>query len=329
MRVAIVHDWLTGMRGGEKVLSLLCGLIPQADLLTLIHVPGACDERIENMRIITSFLDDFPQVKRYYRYLLPLMPFAIEQMRTTHYDLVISCSHCVAKGIIRSPDAPHVCYCFTPMRYVWDHARIYRRRMPLSGLVLRAMRGYFRAWDKRSATHVDKFIANSHNVAERIERIYGRLSEVIHSPIDTAFFKPSDVAREDFYLMVTAFSPYKRIDQAILAFRELSLPLRIIGDGPQMKVLRRRLPPNVRLMGWASDEAVRDHYRRCKALVFPGEEDFGMVPLEAMACGAPVIAYGAGGAMETVLDVDTPGAQGPTGLLYERQTPEDLVAAVR
>jgi len=329
MRIAIVHDWLTGMRGGEKVLSLLCGLMPNADLFTLIRVPGACDARIEGMRIRTSFLNDLPGVKRYYRYLLPIMPFAIEQMDAGGYDLIVSCSHCVAKGTRRSPHAAHICYCLTPMRYVWSEAKTYQDSMGFSGLALRLAQKYLRAWDRRSAGNVDMFLANSHNVAERIRRYYGRASEVIHSPIDTAFFTPSANGRQDYYLMVTALNPYKRVDQAVEAFASLGRPLRIIGDGPLIKNLRQSAPENVTIMGWQSDGVVREHYRRCRALVYPGEEDFGLVPLEAMACGAPVIAYAAGGTLETVLDIDRESRFGPTGIYYTPQTVDALVSAVK
>jgi glycosyltransferase involved in cell wall biosynthesis len=329
MRVAIVHDWLTGMRGGEKVLSLICSLVPQADLLTLIHAPGACDPRIERMHIRTSFLNDLPGVRGYYRYLLPIMPLAIEQMNAEKYDLVISCSHCVAKGIIRRPEAAHICYCFTPMRYVWSQGKTYQDGMRLSGLALRIAKRYLRAWDRRSAQHVDRFLANSRNVAQRIRRSYERESEVIYSPVDTSFFCPSHEQREDYYLMVTALNPYKRVDQAVAAFAQLDRPLRIIGSGPLLEGLRRSAPPNVRFMGWQGDEVVRQHYRRSRALIFPGEEDFGLVPLEAMACGTPAIAYGAGGALETVLDVDQESTCPPTGIHYSPQTVDALVSAVK
>ena len=318
------------MRGGEKVLSHLCRLFPQADLLTLIHSAGSCDAHIEAMPIKTSVLNDFPGVRRYYRYLLPFMPLAIEQLDTGNYNLVISSSHCVAKGVICSPQSLHICYCHSPMRYAWTQTRNYSQNMGLSGLALAAARPYLRAWDIRSANHVDYFLANSRNVAQRIQETYGRDSEVIYPPIDTDFFRPGEETREDFYLMVTALAPYKQVVQAIEAFTKLGRSLLIIGSGQLYNRLRCSVPENVRLLGWQSNEVVRDHYRRCRALVFPGEEDFGMVPLEAMSCGAPVIAYAAGGALETVIDINQEkGSLAPTGLLYTPGTSEGLISAVK
>ena len=327
MRIALVHDWLTGMRGGEKVLSLLCGLLPEADVLTLVHVRGSCDRRIERMRIRTSFLDDLPAVGRYYRFLLPLMPLAIEAFSAEPYDLVISSSHCVAKGVICPPRALHVCYCYTPMRYVWAQAAAYQSAAGLAGMGLLAFRKLLRTWDGRSAARVSHFIAISRTVADRIRRTYRRDAQVIYPPVNTTFYTPDGRSPEDFYLMVTALVPYKRVDQAIEAFNRLGRPLCIIGSGPQRKRLAASAGPNVTFLGWQSDDVLRDHYRRCRALIFPGEEDFGIIPVEAMACGAPVIAFGAGGATETVLDAAA-GPPGPTGLLYTPQTPDALADAV-
>ena len=315
------------MRGGEKVLDLICRRFPNADLLTLLHVPGSCCDRIERMRIRTSWLSDLPGVERYYRNLLPVMPLAIEGFDACPYDLILSSSHCVAKGVIRRPGSLHVCYCHSPMRYVWSQDAAYRGTMGVKGVPLRLIRGYLRAWDRRSAAHVDRFIANSANVAGRIAHTYGREADVVYPPIDTDFFSPGGAEREDFYLMVSAMAPYKRVDQAIEAFASVGKPLVVIGSGQQYDKLSRLAPANVRLLGWQDDEAVRDHYRRCRALIFPGEEDFGMVPLEAMACGAPVIAYGAGGALETVRCVKT-ASDRPTGLCYRPQTVQALAEAV-
>jgi glycosyltransferase involved in cell wall biosynthesis len=328
-RIAIVHDWLTGMRGGEKVLVQLARLMPQAEIFTLIHTPGSCPAITEGRRVHTSVLNALPGVGRYYRHLLALMPAAVEAMDLGRFDVVISSSHCVAKGFGgRRPDQVHVCYCYTPMRYVWAVGEDYEQRMGLSGLALRAFRPYLKAWDRRTAGRVDLFVAISRYVAQRIRRAYGRESVVLYPPPDVDFFRPADVPREDFYLMVTAFAPYKKVDQAVEAFRRLGRPLKIIGSGQQFRAIQRTAPGNVELLGWREDDTVRDHYRRCRAVIFPPVEDFGLVPLEAAACGAPVIAHGAGGALETVLDAGDPSVDRPTGLLYRPQTPDALAAAV-
>ena len=329
MRIALVHDWLTGMRGGEKVLSQMCQLFPQGDLLTLLHVPGSCDDPIERMPIITSPLNDLPGVRHYYRYLLPLMPWAIERLAARKYDLIISSSHCVAKGVIRSSDSLHICYCHTPMRYAWDQGSTYDRNLGPAGWALKAVRGHLQGWDLCSVGRVDHFIANSRNVARRIQRTYGRPAEVIYPPVDTEFFTPGTGQREDFYLMVTALAPYKQVGLAVEAFAKLGRPLRIIGSGQLLRRLRRRAGLNIEFLGWQDDLTVREHYRRCRALVFPGEDDFGMVPVEAMACGTPVIACAAGGALETVIDAGGKSSSEPTGLLYEPGTVDGLVSAVR
>ncbi len=330
MRVALVHDWLTGMRGGEKVLAAIGKMFPQADLFTLVHVRGTCPSLVAGRKVVTSFLDRLPWVGRYYRHLLPIMPWAIERLDLSGYDLVISSSHCVAKGVCAPPEAVHVCYCHTPMRYVWSQNGEYDRRLSWavrSGMKM--VRGYLREWDRHSAERVDLFVANSRNVAGRIRQAYGRESRVVWPPIDMEYFHPDSTGREDFYLIVSALAPYKCIDHAVEAFTRLNLPLRVIGSGQMLRSLRRRASSHIQFLGWQSDEVVRAHYRRCKALVFPGEEDFGMAPLEAMACGTPVLAYGAGGAMETVIDPATANEYGPTGLHYSPHTVEALVEAVR
>jgi len=330
VKIALVHDWLTGMRGGEKVLREIADLCPAADLFTLLHVRDTCGEITRGRRVTASWLNRLPAIGRYYRYLLPVMPLAIESLDLAGHDLVISTSHCVAKAVRKPPGAVHVCYCHSPMRYVWDQERSYRGTMGPAGMGLRLLGSSLRRWDVRTAGRVDHFLANSHNVAGRIRRVYGRDSAVIHPPVDTEFYCPDPaVEREDFYLMVTALAPYKRVDQAIEAFRELpDRRLVILGAGQQDKALRGQAGGNVTFLGWASDEAIRDHCRKCRALLFPGEEDFGIVPVEAMACGAAVIAFDAGGAMETVRNALDPTVAAQTGLRYRHQTPQGLRQAI-
>ncbi len=321
MRVALVHDWLTGMRGGERVLSLACRMYPQADLLTLVRVPGACDETIESMRIITSPLSRLPGVGRYYRHLLPLMPWAVSRLDAHGYDLVLSFSHCAAKAVPRSPGSVHVCYCFTPMRYVWTEVGDQRGIIGEAGL--RAFGPWLRQWDRRTAGNVDCFLANSRNTADRIKACYGRDAEVVYSPVNTSFYTPAPVAREDWYLIVSALTPYKRVDQAIVACGRTGRKLKVVGSGPERKSLERLAAayPTVEMVGWVSDETLRSYYQRCRAFLMPQEEDFGLTPLEAMACGSPVISLAAGGALETTVD-------GLTGVQYMWPTVEGLVGAM-
>jgi glycosyltransferase involved in cell wall biosynthesis len=329
-RAVFVHDWLTGMRGGEKCLEVLCRYWPSASLFTLLHKPGTVSRIIDNRPLHTSFLQQFPSVERYYRYLLPLMPAAIEAWRVPACDLVVSFSHCVAKSI-RPPHAvPHVCYCFTPMRYIWHQRDAYfgaeRFGKVKSRLVDRLLAG-LRWWDQQTAARVTQFIAISRTVQRRIAECYGRSSDIIYPPVDTDFFCPAPVRREDYYLAVSAFAPYKRLDLAIAACNRLRRPLMIIGSGQDANRLRAVAGPTVHFLGWQPNAVVRDYLRRCRALLFPGEEDFGIVPVEAQACGAPVVAYGRGGVTETVL---APGSRrGPTGLLFKEQSAECLAAALQ
>ncbi|MFP3938201.1 MAG: glycosyltransferase [Phycisphaerae bacterium] len=325
-RFAIAHDWLTGMRGGEKVLRRLCGLLRGAPLHTLIHVPGACDADIERRDIRAGVLSDLPAIGRYYRRLLPLMPPAAELMDIKDADVVVSSSHCVAKGFGRKrPGQLHVCYCHTPMRYVWA-GEDYRHGA--AGLALRGIGPFLRAWDRRTARRVDLFLANSACVARRIRRCYGRCAVVLYPPVDTHFFTPDKGLREDFYLMVSAIAPYKRVELAVEAFAKSRRRLRIIGTGPGLHRVRRNCPENVEMLGFCDDSTLRESYRRCRAVIFPQMEDFGLVPLEAMACGTPVIAFAAGGALETVLDAGEESVAEPTGLLFAPQTPRALNEAI-
>ena len=323
-RVALVHDWLNGMRGGEKVLEIFCRRWPHADLYTLMHRRGSVSDTIERLRPRTSFLQRFPAVHRYYRYLLPLMPTAI-RFDPPDCDLVISSSHCVAKGMPTRPGVPHLCYCFTPMRYAWHMRSSYGWRGVKGWLVDRLL-ARIREWDRRTADGVTHFVAISREIQRRIKECYGRDSVVIYPPVDTTFYTPAAVRREDHYLVVSAFAPYKRIDLAIEACRRLDKKLIVIGTGQAERSLKAAAGPRVEFLGWQSDEAIRDHFRRCRALLFPGVEDFGIVPVEAMACGTPVIAFGQGGATETVVP---PGAwHPPTGLWFPEQTAESLIDAI-
>jgi glycosyltransferase involved in cell wall biosynthesis len=339
-RVALVHDWLTGMRGGERCLEVFCELFPEADLYTLVHRRGSASATIERMAIHTSPLQRFPGAVRHYRYLLPLFPWAIRRFRLRGYDVVLSSSHAVAKGVRRQGVPWHICYCYTPMRYIWDQQPVYFPRQRLSAaswLLVQALCRALRAWDVRTARGVDAFIAISQHIAAKIRAYYNRRATVIPPPVDCRFFTPercSPQAERPFYLMVSALVPYKRVDLAIAAFNRLRLPLVIVGSGPERRRLEALAESHIRLLGWQPDEVVREYYRRCQALIFPGEEDFGIVPLEAQACGRPVIALGKGGALESVVPLPEswpPAASDrePTGVFFREPTVEALCDAVR
>jgi glycosyltransferase involved in cell wall biosynthesis len=326
-RVVLVHDWLTGMRGGEKCLEVMCRRWPQAPLYTLLHKRGTVSPVIEDRAIRRSWFRFLPKVDRYYRYLLPLMPLAA-RWRLPPCELVISLSHCVAKSALPPPGVPHLCYCFTPMRYAWHMREAYFARDGRRGITAKLrdrLLAQLRTWDYRTAERVTHFVAISQTVRQRIAECYGRDSRVIYPPVDTDFYTPAPVPREDYYLVVSAFAPYKRIDLAVQACRCLGRRLVVIGSGQDEARLRDLAGPRVQFLGWQPDEVIRDHMRRCRALLFPGEEDFGIVPVEAQACGTPVIAYGRGGATETV--VAPPGGN-PTGLLFAEQSTECVVAAL-
>jgi glycosyltransferase involved in cell wall biosynthesis len=317
------------MRGGEKCLEVLCRHWPDAALFTLLHRPGTVSDDIARLRPRTSFLQQFPGVHRYYRYLLPLMPAAVRTFRLPPCDLVVSFSHCVAKAVRAPRGVPHVCYCFTPMRYAWHMQDAYFGAGRVRGLKARLLEGVLarlREWDRRTAAGVTYFVAISQTVRRRIAECYGRDSAVIYPPVDTDYYCPAPVPREDYYVALSAFAPYKRLDLAVEACNRLGRQLVVIGSGQDEARLRSRARAGVRFLGWQPDAAIRDHLRRCRALLFPGEEDFGIVPVEAMACGAPVIAFGAGGATETVV---APGTRRePTGVFFGEQTADCLAEAV-
>lgn len=337
MKVALVHDWLTGMRGGEKVLEVFCEIFPDAHLYTLLHIKGTVSKTIEDMDIRTSsFVKKLPLIKHKYRHYLPIYPKVIERFNLSEYDLVISSSHCVAKGVITGPKTLHICYCFTPMRYIWDLYNLYfgkDRANFITRTCVSLVLGYLRKWDVDSSKRVDRFVAISRYIADRIEKYYGRGSDIIWPPVDCSYFKPG-ATDGDFYLMVTPLAPNKRVDIAIKAFNTTGLPLIIIGSGQEEKKLTAMAGENIKLLGWQSDEIVREHYANCKALIFPGVEDFGIVPLEAHACGRPVIAYGKGGTLDTIvpLNNDGPNTENEngkaTGVFFYEQTPGSLAEAV-
>lgn len=332
MRVALVHDWLTGLRGGEKVLDQLAALFPDADLYTLVHVRGSTTPRIERLRIRQSALDRLPGVSVYYRALLPLFPAAIERLRLPGYDLVISVSHAVAKGVRVPAGAVHVCYCLTPMRYVWDQADAYLGR-GAARVLAAPLAAYLRRFDVRTSTpeRVTRFLAVSHAVADRIQRHYGRRAAVVYPPVDVDRIRPSGRPPEDFYLLVGGFVPYKREELVVDAFRRLDRRLVVAGDGPRRARIAASAPPNVHFTGRVSDDALADLYARCRALIYPQEEDFGLVAVEAQAAGRPVIAFARGGARETVAPHDAGGrsALAPTGVWFDTQTLGAIVSAVQ
>lgn len=325
MKIALVHDWLTGMRGGEKVLEGLCELFPDADIHTLLHRRGSVSPVIERHRIRTSFVQWLPGADRHYRWYLPLFPAAVEQFDLDGYDLVISSSHCVAKGAIAPGRARHLCYCHSPMRYAWDQFDAYFGPEQVGRLASRCLYRPVLArlarWDAATSDRVDRFIANSRHVAGRIRRHYNREAAIVYPPVDTAFYHPADRPVERRFLVVSALVPYKRIDLAIEACRRVGAPLRIVGDGPERGRLERLAGGRVEFTGWIGDEELREEYRRALAVIMPGEEDFGIVPVEAQACGRPVVALGRGGALETVVD-------GETGVLVDRPDAGALAAAL-
>jgi len=330
LKTAIVHDWLTGMRGGEKVLEVLCERYPDAELFTLVHVRGSVSAAIENRRIHRSWVGRFPGVKHYYRACLPLFPTAVEQFDLDRFDLVISSSHCVAKSVIVQPKAVHVCYCHTPMRYAWDQFDAYfgpdRIGSIPSALLARYMARLAR-WDRATAGRVTRYVTNSQHVARRIERYYNREASVVHPPVDTTFFKPAapDSSSRGGCLIVSALVPYKRLDIAIDACRLADVPLAIVGNGPErnrLERLSRDTGAEVTFLGRLSDDEVREQYRQAALVLMTGEEDFGIVPVEAQACGRPVVALARGGAVETIV----PGA---TGILVDEPSPAAFADAIR
>jgi glycosyltransferase involved in cell wall biosynthesis len=324
MKVAIVHYWLVGMRGGERVVEALCDMYPQADIFTHVYAPEMISDKIRRHNIIPTFINALPRASRMYKRYLPLMPLALEQLDLRGYDLVISSESGPAKGIIPDADALHICYCHTPMRYIWNMYGDYRNSAgKFTKLLMPPLSHYLRMWDVTTAARVDSFVANSATVARRIHRYYGLEAAVIHPPVDTdAFSIAASSELQDYYLMAGELVSYKRPDLAVQAFNKMKLPLIIIGGGEMLDQIRNIAGPTVKVMGPQPFGVLKQHYARCRALIFPGEEDFGMVPVEAMASGRPVIAFGRGGATETVIP-------NVSGVFFTEQTADAIASAVR
>ncbi|MEB2327940.1 MAG: glycosyltransferase family 4 protein [Pseudomonas sp.] len=331
MKIAIVHDWLVTYAGAERVLAALCETWPEADLFAVIDF--LCDEdraRLGGKRATTTFIQQLPKARSAYQKYLPLMPLAIEQLDMSAYDLVISSSHAVAKGVLTGPNQLHISYVHSPIRYAWDLQHQYLHEASLDrGLkakLARMLLHYMRMWDQRTASGVDEFIANSHFIAKRINKSYRRQSTVIYPPVDTSRFTLHE-AKEDFYLTASRMVPYKKIPLIVEAFAAMpDKRLMVIGTGPEMERVREVAGANVTLMGYQSDEVLRQYMQRARAFVFAAEEDFGIAPIEAQACGTPVIAFARGGVLETIRGLEH---EKPTGVFYPEQSIDSIVAAVR
>lgn len=329
-RIAVVHDWLVTHAGAEKVLGEILAVFPSADVFSLVDfVPQAQRSFLAGKSVRSSFIQHLPWARSKYRSYLPLMPLAVEQLDVSAYDLVISSSHAVAKGVLTSPDQLHICYCHTPIRYAWDLQHQYLKEAGLErgikAWVARWLLYKIRLWDVRTANGVDNFVANSNFIRRRIHKVYRREAQVIYPPVDVERFALQET-KQDFYFTASRMVPYKKMPMIVEAFARMpDRRLVVIGDGPDMAQCRALAGPNVQIMGYQSDEVLREHMQRAKAFVFAAEEDFGITPIEAQACGTPVIAFGKGGALETVRGLT---AAKPTGLFFDEQTPESLMEAV-
>ncbi len=323
LRVALVQDWLTGMRGGEKVLEAACDIFPEADIFTLVCVPENISDKIRKHRIETSFIQSFPFARRKHQVYFPMFPAAIEKFELGDYDLVVSTSHCVAKGVLTRPHSLHVCYCHTPMRYAWDFRNLYiDRTRPhwLASAVLPFLLERLRTWDEASAHRVDCFVANSHNVRRRIAKYYRRQAQVLHPPADLSRFRIDPERKPEYYLLVSAMVPYKRDDLAVKVLAERGAPFVVVGNGPERSRLEKIARGKGEFRGRLDAGELVRAFQGARALLYPGEEDFGITPVEANACGRPVIAYGAGGVLESQ-------AEGETVVFFREQTEQALHAA--
>jgi len=335
MRVAVVHDWLTTYAGAERVLEQILQVYPTADVYTVVDfLPPQQRGFLGGCKVHTSSIQNLPFARRHYRSYLPLMPLVVESFDLAEYDLVISSSHAVAKGVITGPDQLHVCMCYSPIRYAWDLQHQYLREAGLTtgikGWFAKSILHRMRIWDLRTVNGVDDFIAISDFIRRRITKVYRRASIIIYPPVDVEGF-PLKEMKDDFYVTVSRMVPYKRMDLIVEAFTMMpERKLVVIGDGPEYQRIVSKAGDNVRLLGFQDDDTVRDYLQRARAFVFAAEEDFGIAPLEAQACGTPVIAYGKGGALETIVGFN--GVQGdgtaPTGVFFYQQTTESLCGAV-
>jgi glycosyltransferase involved in cell wall biosynthesis len=321
---ALCHDWLTGMRGGERVLEILCDGFPDATVYALIADRNAVSETINKHPIETSWLQDIPNIANNYRSCLPLFPAAIKNLAPTEVDLMVSTSHCVAKSIQTHPNTRHLCYCFTPMRYAWTFYDEYFGKSRAKAAVAKPLLAALRHWDRKTASRVDRFVAISNHVQKRIKDFYGRESDVVYPPVDTerCTLGPTPEQHGGFDLIVSAMVPYKRVDLAVAAYTRLGYPLKVVGVGSKLAEIKEMAGDKVEFLEWQSDAAILKLYQNCRQLVFPGEEDFGIVPLEAQSCGRPVVAYGRGGALETIQD-------GLSGTFFMEQSEESLIQAIQ
>ncbi|MFP4379534.1 MAG: glycosyltransferase [Candidatus Sumerlaeia bacterium] len=324
LRVALVHDWLNGMRGGEHVLEDLCDIWPTAHIHTLFYEPDRMSEKINAHPIHPSPLQKLPFTRRWYRHLLPLFPWAVDRMDLRGYDLVVSISHCAVKAAPVPESIPHLCYCLSPARYLYDQAdRYFGNEKGPKAWLRKKLLDRMRRWDRETASRPTAFVGISHFISRRIERVYARKADVVYPAVNTDFYTPDpETERDDFFLIVCAATPYKKIDVAVEAFNKLGLRLKVVGKGPELARLQKMAGPTIELHQWLEEDELRQFYRRARGFVFVAEEDFGITPLEAQACGCPVIGYGSGGLAETIID-------GKTGLHFSSQTPEALIEKLK
>lgn len=321
-KVVLGHDWLTGMRGGERVLEHLCNAFPASDIVTLLHGKGLVSGAISSRKIVASFLQRIPAIEKHYRKFLPLMGLAAQKTPVPECDLFLTTSSCAAHAFEPCGSAKMLCYCFTPMRYAWLFPREYLGS--LKSFILSPYLAHLRKWDFDHSHRVDRYVAISRHVQKRIKDFYGRESDVVYPPVDTEkYTPPPDMGKSDegYDFILSALTPYKKIDLAVKAYNKTGKKLKIAGQGSEMAKLRKIANGNIEFLGWRSDRDIVELYRGCRLFIFPGEEDFGITPLEAMACGKPVVAYGKGGVTETVID-------GETGILFAEQTPESMIDAL-